>query len=167
MMSFSLFTSSEGEILLESPQKSFESDRLIFRLLQNDDADLLFPYITEKITHYWIGWEYPKNKEECSMWIATLLKRNGIQLLAFCKETNDLVGGIGIDFVDRTEEYELDVWVSTSMQNKGYATEMLKSFLFWLQGHTKLEYILYSYTQGNSASRHLLKKIPHIFLRRK
>lgn len=146
--------------------KPFNSERLQFRLLHEEDADLLFPHITEDITHLWIGWEYPKNYEECKAWIKKITERDGTLFLAFSSSTGAFVGAIGTDWIHNTQEYELDIWVCKEMQNKGYATEMLTSFLAWLKKNTKLPYVIYSYTQGNKASRHLLKKVPHTFARK-
>jgi RimJ/RimL family protein N-acetyltransferase len=146
--------------------KSFVSERLQFRPLRKEDADLLFPHITEDITHHWIGWEYPKSYEECEDWIKKIMKRDGTLFLTFSLSTNTFVGVIGTDWIQHTQEYELDIWVCKNMQNKGYATEMLQRFLAWLKENTKLKYVIYSYTQGNKASRLLLKKFPHTFARK-
>lgn len=147
-------------------QTSFESDRLYFRPLTQDDNDLLFPFITEEITHYWIGWEYPKNKEECQQWIENLLSKKSKIFLAFSKTTKAFVGSVSLDFIERTKEYEVGIWIGSNMQAQGFATEILKRFLAWIKENTDLSYVIYSYTQGNTGSRKLLEKIPYIFARK-
>ena len=148
---------------LLGPFTVFTTERLAVRPVEKGDLEYIHPCVTKKLTEYWTGWEPHRNEAETEKYIADFMKkRDNAGWTAFDAETGDFVGFVGISratFPIENTRFELDIWIAEHKWGRGYATELTQTFLQNLAEHTALKSVIYSYTQGNEASRKIIKSM--------
>lgn len=137
------------------------SDRLRFRPLMLGDEAYLFSEVDEELTKHWIGWEPSMTLEEEHAKIEEKLSLvqypPNLEWMAFDAHDN-FVGCCSITPSEEPGEFEVGLWVVRGEQGKGYGKEMLQSLVSWASQHTSLPYLVYSYTEGNEASKAIIEK---------
>ncbi len=136
--------------------------RLKMRPIKLEDAITLNYEIDKDLTKYWIGWEPSNNVGELREKIKSSIEKSrrglNLDLSAFERKSNQFIGCCGISKTD-FKDYEINVWVRHSSQNKGYAKEMVRAIIKWTKENTELSYLIYSVTQGNKASEHIAQEL--------
>lgn len=77
----------------------------------------------------------------------------------FLKETNHIIGVIGLLVEPENKRAQLDYWLGVHYWNKGYCTEAAKAMLKYGFNVLHLNRIWTYYIEGNVASAQVLKKI--------
>jgi RimJ/RimL family protein N-acetyltransferase len=112
----------------------------------------------------WMPWCHPEYGEgEAHAWIALCAAnlRDGLawDMGIFSADRNTLIGGIGINQINRLHNYgNIGYWVRSSRQNRGIATRaarMIACFGFETLRLTRLEILA---VEGNDASRRVALK---------
>lgn len=136
------------------------SARLCFRPLRLGDEKITFRHIDDELTKHWIDWEKPKTIEEEGQRLASIIGRSpSAYFLAFDRASN-FVGMCGL-LPEQPECVELgvDVWVVREVQGQGYGFEMVEALASWAVVNTRKEYLVYSVTEGNEASRKIAERM--------
>src|SRR5690606_7851525 len=103
------------------------------------DKDALFAYRSDAETNKYQGW-IPKGREEVEAFIGRIPHQinrpeTWFQLAIVEKETQQLIGDVGIHFMDKANlQAEVGCTIDKRYQNKGYATEALVRVLDYLFG---------------------------------
>ena len=121
-------------LLLDIPT-SLESERLIIRAPRLDDGPLMNQAVCESLEELkpWMIWAQTAPTLEQSMVQIRkshieFLSREDLQLLLFCKETNQLVGSSGLHRIDwDVKKFEIGYWVHSSFAKQGYITEAVNA----------------------------------------
>ena len=119
-------------ILLDIPNQ-FESTRLILRNPLDGDGSITFPAIQETqetLTLWFPKIRIPHSIQEAEEHLreeqANLLLRHSIRLLIFRQDTGEFIGEAQFTNFDwNIPRCEIDYWVRSSMQRKGYMTEAI------------------------------------------
>lgn len=112
-----------------------DTSRLILRPINKSDAQHILDYRSDAETNKYQGW-IPTTIEDVYTFIEKLpstinIPESWYQLLITKKEGQEIIGDIGIHFIDE-EQVEIGSTLSKVHQRKGYASEALKGVIDYL-----------------------------------
>ena len=140
------------------------SDRLILRMIQADDAAAMFQYRSNAEVNKYQGW-IPKSIYEVHDFISSMVSHEmnlpdtWVQWVIIQKDTDQLIGDIGIHFLADLFQAEIGCTLDILHQGKGYATEALQetiNYLFWEMNKHR---ITASIDPRNQASIGLMRRL--------
>jgi len=140
------------------------TDRLYIRPIKLDDKELIFEYRSDSITNKYQGW-IPKNINDVIEFIGKVAKNINMpntwfQLVILEKETNTLIGDIGIHFLDmENKQTEIGCTLNKNFQAKGYATEALRGVITYLFNNLQKHRITTSIDPSNTNSIKLVERL--------
>jgi len=141
-----------------------ETERLILGQLLKEHSVMFFCYRSDKITNKFQGW-IPEIIEDAQMFIEKLpdkidLHESWYQLAIIKKESNNLIGDIGLHFIgDENEQVEIGFTLAKNEQGKGYAFEAVYSILDYLFFTLGKHRVIGSVDPQNISSIKLLEKL--------
>lgn len=140
-----------------------ETERLIMREFEETDLDSYVEIISNENVYKWLGQRNKKTTEDAKSIIDYFMKefsKNGIGVFAvISKESGKLIGQAGVKYIREFDAIEYIYALDYREWNKGYATEMGKSFMENFKTYypnTKLIAITYP---DNMKSRKVLSKL--------
>ena len=87
-------------------------------------------------------------------------QKHGFNLSSLEKETQKLIGDLGIHFFDKeNKQAEIGITLNKAFQNKGYATESIKKVIEYLFKDLKKHRIITSIDPDNINSIRLVERI--------
>jgi RimJ/RimL family protein N-acetyltransferase len=127
-----------------------ETERLLIRCYEPEDAMLMHPAITGSLDHLrpWIPWARQEPKELDWMISFVRLFRGQFDLGQdavygiFDKDETELIGGTGLHNRIGKDAREIGYWINVKHVNKGYATEAVSALMrvaFSIERHHRLE----------------------------
>ncbi|MFC4559795.1 GNAT family N-acetyltransferase [Virgibacillus kekensis] len=136
-------------ILLDFPHE-FETERLLIRMPKPGDGRVVHKAICESIDELrpWLPFaQKDQTEEDVEVNIRNahinFLKREGLRLLVFEKESGQLVCSSGLNRIDwDVPKFEIGYWAVTRHCGKGYATEAVEgitAFAFRELGANRVE----------------------------
>lgn len=141
-----------------------ESTRIQIRPIEMNDAAAVFSYRSDKIANQYQSW-IPEDLED----VKNFIKRNPaqfnlpetwFQLVIINKETNQLIGDIGVHFFgNENAQVELGITLNKLMQGKAYADESLRVVIDYLFNTLDKHRISASLDPQNRSSENMLKKL--------
>lgn len=139
-----------------------KTKRLLLRPIHITDVDRFYAYRSDVLTNQYQGW-IPKNKKEANDFIAktaSIINQSGtwFQLVLMEKESNTLIGDVGIHFIDY-RQVELGCTLDKKHQGKGYATEALRKVIDYLFNDLKKHRITTSIDPANASSIQLVERL--------
>ena len=144
--------------------------RLILRPLVLQDAGDFFTYRSNKEANQFQGW-IPEKLQDAKDFIQyrtnpTLnIPDTWTQLAVVLRETQDLIGDIGIYFrPDKHHEVKLGYTLSADHQGKGYATEALEALVKYLHQHLGKTRFIALIAPNNLPSIRLVKRLGFVQL---
>ena len=145
-----------------------ETERLILRALNLDDAKAIFGLRTNKEVNTFIKREAPKNLSEARAFIdliSDLVSSNqGIFWVLQSNSNNRLMGTIGLRNFDVEDNYaEIGYEIHPDYQESGYMSEAFKAVLEFGFKQMNLKTIEAFTHENNNASKALLEKHDFIF----
>lgn len=141
-----------------------ETDRLLIRPININDKNEIFEYRSDKETNKYQGW-IPETIDDVEAFIAKISNKINVpgtwfQLAIIDKETNKIVGDLGIHFMDNeNKQVEIGCTLNKDYQNKGFATESLKKVIDYLFNDLKKHRIVASIDPDNKDSIRLVERI--------
>ncbi|MGD1043863.1 MAG: GNAT family protein [Bacteroidota bacterium] len=139
--------------------------RLLLRSIKLDDAEAIFKYRSDSIINQYQGWipnviddvyDFIKNRVSPTI----DLVNTWYQLVIVKKETNELIGDIGIHFLDSDKkQVEVGCTLDKHQQGKGYATEALKELMNYLFSELNKRRIVTSIDPRNIKSVGLVERL--------
>lgn len=141
-----------------------ETNQLIIRPITLNDKESIFEYRSDTETNKYQGW-IPATIADVEVFIgkiAKLIDEPGtwFQFVVIEKETEKIVGDIGIHFFDiENKQVEIGCTLNKVFQNKGYATESLKCVIGYLFKTLNKHRIIASIDPGNRNSIRLVERI--------
>lgn len=142
---------------------TMETDRIILRRWQEDDAKALFKYASDSDVGPRAGWPAHKSQEESLQIIRTVFN-NDCTWAIVLKETKEPIGAIGY-FTKETSnirigknDCEVGYWVGKAFWNQGICTEALKLLLDHCIQVEHFESIWADHFTENPASGRVMEK---------
>ena len=141
------------------------TNRLLLRPICMEDAEIFFIYRSDAIENQYQGW-IPNKIEDIYDFITNKISPTiniadtWYQLAIIKKETNGLIGDIGLHFIDQeSKQVELGCTLDKNYQGKGYATEALKVIIAYLFEKLNKHRIIASIDPRNDNSLKLLERL--------
>ena len=141
-----------------------ETDRLIIRPIKPEDKNEIFEYRSDTENNKYQGW-IPKTTDEVETFIRKISKQidkpgTWFQFVLIEKETQKIIGDIGIHFFDReNKQVEIGCTLNKIFQSKGYATESVKRVIDYLFKELNKHRIIASIDPHNKKSIRLVERI--------
>jgi RimJ/RimL family protein N-acetyltransferase len=140
----------------------FESERLILRPILLEDTEKLFEYRSRVRDNEYQSF-VPTSIEEVREFIQKCSQEFNVsdtwfQLVIIIKEDNNLIGDIGVHFID-DEQVEFGITLNKEFQNNGYAFEAITYLFDILFNQFNKHRITASVDPRNINSIKLLKKL--------
>jgi len=142
-----------------------ETNRLHLRPIQLSDAKGIFEYRSMPEVYEYQNWK-PLTIKDVQDFINEKIEKipnkydTWYQLAISIKETNQLVGDIGLHFLDpESKQVEIGYTLSTKQQGKGYATEAVVATIDYLFRILKKHRVTASVDPKNLKSIKLLDRI--------
>ena len=142
-----------------------ETERLILRPININDAESIFHYRADAITNQFQGW-IPKNIVDVQDFIknrvSSTINVNGtwFQFAIILKTTGELIGDTGLHFFDKeNKQVEIGCTISKNYQGNGYATEALSEIMKYLFDTLNKHRIIASIDPRNINSIKLVEKL--------
>lgn len=146
-------------------EMNISTERLVLRGIRISDAESMFKYRSNPQIYKFQGWR-PETIEEVKEFICEKVAKTSnipdtwYQLGILLKETDELIGDIGIHFIDSDNlQVEIGFTLSLNHQCKGYATEAITSVIDYLFNNLKKHRIIASVDPRNTKSIALLERI--------
>ncbi|MFF2480060.1 GNAT family N-acetyltransferase [Paenibacillus sp. NPDC058071] len=140
-----------------------ETDRLFVRTLEMKDRDRFFNYRSMPEVYKYQSWK-PEDVSDAEKFISANMAvvpntRDSWLQLAVCLKDGELVGDIGIHFMD--DDFQMEIGYSFSPENQGvgYASEAVRAVIDYLFGGLGKHRITGSVDPDNHKSIKLLEKV--------
>ena len=142
---------------------SIETARLRLRMLEQDDVESIHSIWSDPEVMKFIPIVLFRSREEISEFIPLSLQRweeRGFGIFAVTeKESGQMVGYCGLQYLDGTPEVEIYYGFSKDSWNQGIATEAARAVIEFGFEHLKLESIAGITHPDNIASQNVLEKL--------
>lgn len=142
--------------------KKLETDRLILRQIQEEDASTVFKNWTsdDEVSKY-VRWSTHKNIGETIEYIKHTIEQNknpqNYEWGIVIKETNELIGAISA-FPGEDDRIEIGYNIGRKYWRNGYTTEALKKVLEYLTNERGIHHFVCSHAVLNPASGAVMQK---------
>lgn len=141
------------------------SERLLLKGIEVSDAESIFKYRSDPEIYKFQYWR-PKSIQEVEDFLTNKVSRapnipdTWYQVGIFLKETHELIGDIGIHFIDdENSQVEIGYTLSPESQGRGYASEAVICIIDYLFNELNKHRITASVDPRNVKSIALLKRI--------
>lgn len=141
-----------------------ETKRLIIRPIRIEDKSELFEYRSDRETNKYQSW-IPTTLSDAETFIEKISKninepKTWFQFIIIEKESQKIIGDLGVHFFDNeNKQAEIGCTLNKCFQNKGYATESIKSVIGFLFKELKKHRIITSIDPNNINSIRLVERI--------
>ena len=142
-----------------------ETERLLIRNWQENDAESIFEACKEEELGFWCG--FPKHRSiEDSKEVLNKIFLGKKYAFAIClkSENERVIGSIELKFGDNTlacsdEECELGYWLNKKYWGKGYVTEAAEEVLRFAFEELHIVKVWAGYYEGNEGSKRVQEKL--------
>ncbi|MBP1576411.1 MAG: GNAT family N-acetyltransferase [Oscillospiraceae bacterium] len=147
-----------------------ETERLMLRPWQKEDADDLFRYASDPMVGPSAGWLPHQNREESRRIIETVLSAEETYALVF-KQTGEVIGSVGIMLPGRGNlpmekgEAELGYWIGKPFWGQGLVPEAVQVLLSRCFSGLGCQKVYIVYFSGNHKSKRVSEKCGFLFER--
>ena len=136
-----------------------ESERLLLRKWELEDAPTLAKKLNVKEIAYNLGTKYPYSEEDARSYIVDAIKHNKEKYAIILKETREIIGGCGLHLQNEKTSASGNMWITKDKQGRGFGTEAFKLLVahcFSTQGVEKMDNVFFC---RNIASQKMQEKI--------
>lgn len=141
---------------------NINTQRLIIRLANPDDAEAIYSYRSDRVENKYQGW-VPESVDEVRDYIQDMPSTLDVADVCFqFAIINDgmLIGDMGIIFSGHEKmQAEIGCTLNKKFQNKGYATEALKGMVDYLFNTLNKHRVIASIDPRNMASIKLIERL--------
>lgn len=143
-----------------------ETERLILRKFNNDDASKLQEICSEQYILKWMP-DWGVSMEVRKEWLKELIEQYKsinkenirVCLAVTLKDNGKLIGMIAIQNKEEVNnEIELAYFITENLSNKGYITEASKAITIWALNNFQLDYIMAIIEPDNFRSQRVIEK---------
>lgn len=142
---------------------SIETNRMVLRPIAIEDCETVFNYRSDKETNLYQSW-IPNSIDEVKSFISKNpnqinIRDTWFQLVIIQKQDNQVIGDIGLHFLEDNHQAEIGITLSKQSQNQGYAIEALGTVVSYLFTDLKKHRIIASIDPKNTASMRLMHRL--------
>ena len=141
-----------------------ETERLLLRKWNNDDAALMYQYAKDPDVGPIAGWPAHKSIDESKSVINGFINNHPYCFAICLKNGNHLIGCIELklcpsDLAKKEDEAELGYWLGKQFWGNEYMVEAAKSLIDYGFNELKLNTIWCGYYDGNNKSKRVQEKL--------
>jgi ribosomal-protein-alanine N-acetyltransferase len=141
---------------------TWKSERLIYRITQEADAENLVAALCDPKTSESIHWvPKPYTLSDAYDWIARAksgwLSKKELLFSALAKDAGDYVGSINLHRKDDSDA-EIGYWIASAFHGQGLATEMVSFIITFCASHIRVAHLFATTDTRNVASQRVLRK---------
>ena len=137
--------------------RRIETERLILRPIQIDDAQDVFEWAGDQEVNKFMPYPLHNSVSQAEEWIRSLGEDKNE--FVFClKDTGEVIGGISMSYHDEYEAYELGYNMKRKYWGKGYATEASKALIQWAYEELGVHDFFAKHANANHASGNVIRK---------
>ena len=143
--------------------RRLETERLILRPWQAEDAENLYTYAKDPEIGLPAGWPPHTSIENSKEIIRNVF--SAPETYAVCLKNGSAIGSIGLklkgytDMTDREDECELGYWVGKPFWGQGFIPEAARELLRYAFEELGMETVWCGYYDGNEKSRRVQEKL--------
>lgn len=143
--------------------RRLETERLILRPWQAEDAENLYTYAKDPDIGLPAGWPPHTSVENSQEIIRNVF--SAPETYAVCLKNGSAIGSIGLklkgytDMTDREDECELGYWVGKPFWGQGFIPEAARELLRYAFEELGMETVWCGYYDGNEKSRRVQEKL--------
>lgn len=143
-----------------------ESDRLYFREITKDDAELIVGWRSDPEVYMYFLSPHKISMEEHLNWYYSfyLNNCNRTDYIAIKKDTNELIGVFGLVFFDTT--VEVNYLLGKEYRGKGYATEAVRYLIAYAKETRQVKKTIAEVHKDNKSSLKLTESLGFSELKR-
>lgn len=152
-------------LLTMGTQLQLETNRLILRPIEKNDAEAVFSYRSDAWINRYQGW-IPAALSDVYYFINYKVSQEinlpgtWVQFVVILKDQNQIIGDIGVHFMSAdTFQVEMGCTLHQMYHGKGYALEALKQMLHYLFDQLNKRRIIASIDPRNESSIKLYEKL--------
>lgn len=152
-------------LLTMGTQLQLETNRLILRPIEKNDAEAVFSYRSDAWINRYQGW-IPAALSDVYYFINYKVSQEinlpgtWVQFVVILKDQNQIIGDIGVHFLSAdTFQVEMGCTLHQMYHGKGYALEALKQMLHYLFDQLNKRRIIASIDPRNESSIKLYEKL--------
>ena len=155
------------EILKKSGINIIETERLILRPWQEDDAEALYKYASDPDIGPPAGWPPHTSVENSRDIIRTVFAAP--ETYAVCLKDGIPIGSIGLklkgstDMTDRDDECELGYWIGKPFWGQGLIPEASRALLQYAFDNLGMREVWCGYYEGNEKSKRVQEKLGFVY----
>lgn len=157
-------------ILLDIPE-SFESERLLIRVLKPGDGAMLQEAYLESYPRLkpWFPWAQNESSVEereifCREKYASFIKKEDMTLMMILKSENKFIGGSGLHVHNwDVPSFEIGYWVRTGYEGKGYVIEAVNRITRFGFEELKANRIFIRCDVANLRSQSVAKRAGYVY----
>ena len=144
-----------------------ETERLILRPWQEDDAEALYKYASDPDVGPPAGWPPHTSVENSRDIIRTVL--SAMETYAVCLKDGSPIGSIGLmlkgstDMTDRDDECELGYWIGKPFWGQGMIPEAARAILCHAFEDLGMRAVWCGYYEGNVKSKRVQEKLGFLY----
>ena len=149
-------------------EKMLETERLILRRWNENDAEDLYKYASDPDVGPIAGWPAHQSIEESRNVIKNVF--NGKEAYAVClKEDGKAIGAIELklnghtDMTDRDDECEMGYWLGKPFWGQGMMPEAAEAVLRYAFEQLAMRAVWCGYYEGNAKSRRVQEKLHFVY----
>lgn len=157
------FFEKEKNLNTKRKKKMFETERLILRRWEANDAEDLYKYASDSDVGPIAGWPAHQSLDESKDVIQNVF--DGKEAYAIClKEDNKAIGAIELklnghtDMTDRDDECEMGYWLGKPFWGRGIMPEAVKEMLRHAFSDCGIQKVWIGYYEGNTKSKRVQEK---------
>ena len=155
------------EILKKSEINTIETERLILRPWQENDAEALYKYASDPDIGPPAGWPPHTSVENSRDIIRTVFAAP--ETYAVCLKDGFPIGSIGLklngstDMTDREDECELGYWIGKPFWGQGLIPEVSLALLQYAFDNLGMRAVWCGYYEGNEKSKRVQEKLGFVY----
>ena len=140
-----------------------ETNRLLLRMWENDDAEMLYEHAKLSVIANMGGWPVHSNTEYSMQVIRDILVPEHAYAIIL-KENNMLIGNVGFHLQEKSnmcihaDEAEISYWIGAEFWGMGYAPEAVNDIIRYKFISGAFKTIWACYIEGNNRSKRVLEK---------
>jgi len=148
----------------EIAHRELSTERLLLRPLCISDVEPLCELAgAEEVYRTTINIPHPYTTSDAEAWVERSLAMwadgSATHFAIVRRDTDDLIGGVGLTIERRHDRAELGFWVGVPYWGRGYTTEASRAVLAFGFGELRLERIWAGHLAGNEASGRVQQKL--------
>ena len=136
--------------------KTIETERLMIRPINIDDAYDVFEWASDPIVNKFMPYPLHDNVHQAEEWINSLENKN--EFVFVLKSSGKVIGGGSMSYAEEYKAYELGYNLKRQYWGMGYATEASNAMIRWAYQSLGARDFFARHANENYASGNVIKK---------